>query len=272
MCVSYLGPKGSFTQIASIKYFGEGMKLISQRTIEEVFCSVEKGEAHYGVVPIENSFEGSVNNTHDLLIDANINIYDEIQLRIRQCLISKASDINQIDKVYSHPQSFAQCQSWLKANLAGAELVPVFSNSEAAETVSSQNEACIGSKILTKLYGLNLVKQGIEDSKENTTRFVILSHEQQDKQKDSKVSLIITPPDSDASGSLYNLLKPFAAEDINLLRIESRPFRRKLWSYVFFIDCQGSIEDKSIQNAIKSLNHQSIDVKVLGCYPSYKNQ
>ena len=98
MRVSYLGPKGSFTQIASIKYFGGTIKLMSQRTIDEVFCSVEKGEAHYGVVPIENSFEGSVNNTHDLLIDANVNIYDEIQLRIRQCLISKASDINQIDK------------------------------------------------------------------------------------------------------------------------------------------------------------------------------
>ena len=272
MRVSYLGPNGSFTQIALIKYFSADTKQISKRTIDEVFKSVEIGEADYGVVPIENSFEGSVNNTHDLLIDSSINIYDEIQLRIRQCLISKADDINQIDKVYSHPQSFAQCQNWLKANLPSADLVPVFSNSEAAEIVSTHNEACIGSKILAKLYGLNLIKKDIEDSKENTTRFVILSHEQQSKHRDSKVSLIITPPDSDASGSLYNLLKPFASADINLLRIESRPFRGKLWSYVFFIDCQGSIEDESIQNAIESLKAQSINVKVLGCYPSYNNQ
>jgi len=272
MRVSYLGPNGSFTQIALIKYFSDETEQISKRTIDEVFNSVEMGEADYGVVPIENSFEGSVNNTHDLLIDSSINIYDEIQLRIRQCLISNASDINQIDKVYSHPQSFAQCQSWLKANLPTADLVPVFSNSEAAEIVSTHNEACIGSKILAKLYGLNLLKEGIEDSKENATRFVILSHKQQRKYKDSKVSLIITPPDSDASGSLYNLLKPFASADINLLRIESRPFRGKLWSYVFFIDCQGSIEDKSIQNAIELLKTQSINVKVLGCYPSHNNQ
>ena len=272
MRVSYLGPNGSFTQIALIKYFSDDTKQISKRTIDDVFKSVEIGEADYGVVPIENSFEGSVNNTHDLLIDSSINIYDEIQLRIRQCLISKADDINQIDKVYSHPQSFAQCQNWLKANLPSADLVPVFSNSEAAEIVSTHNEACIGSKILAKLYGLNLIKENIEDSKENTTRFVILSHKQQSIHKDSKVSLIITPPDSDASGSLYNLLKPFASEDINLLRIESRPYRGKLWSYVFFIDCQGSVEDKSIQNAIESLKSQNINVKVLGCYPSHNNQ
>ena len=272
MRVSYLGPKGSFTQIALIKYFSDDTQQVSKRTIDEVFKSVEIGEADYGVVPIENSLEGSVNNTHDLLIGSNINIYDEIKLRIRQCLISKASDINQIDKIYSHPQSFAQCQIWLKANLPNADLVPVFSNSEAAEIVASHNEACIGSKILAKLYGLNLIKEDIEDSKENTTRFVVLSHEQQRKHKDSKVSLIITPPDSDASGSLYNLLKPFASEDINLLRIESRPFKGKLWSYVFFIDCQGSIEDKSIQNAIVSLKTQGINIKVLGCYPSHDNQ
>ncbi|HJM71706.1 MAG TPA: prephenate dehydratase [Gammaproteobacteria bacterium] len=272
MRVSYLGPNGSFTQIALIKYFSDDTKQISKRTIDDVFKSVEIGEADYGVVPIENSFEGSVNNTHDLLIDSSINIYDEIQLRIRQCLISKADDINQIDKVYSHPQSFAQCQNWLKANLPSADLVPVFSNSEAAEIVSTLDEACIGSKILAKLYGLNLIKENIEDSKENTTRFVILSHKQQSIHKDSKVSLIITPPDSDASGSLYNLLKPFASEDINLLRIESRPYRGKLWSYVFFIDCQGSVEDKSIQNAIESLKSQNTNVKVLGCYPSHNNQ
>ncbi len=272
MRVSYLGPKGSFTQIALIKYFSDDMGQVSKRTIDEVFKSVEIGEVDYGVVPIENSLEGSVNNTHDLLIDSSINIYDEIQLRIRQCLISKTSDINRIDKVYSHPQSFAQCQSWLKANLPSADLVPVFSNSEAAEIISSHNEACIGSKILAKLYGLNLIKEDIEDSKENTTRFVILSHEQQRKHKDSKVSLIITPPDSDASGSLYNLLKSFASADINLLRIESRPFRGKIWSYVFFIDCQASIEDASIQKAIESLKTQGINVKVLGSYPSHNNQ
>ncbi len=271
MRVSYLGPKGSFTQIALTKYFGDDADEISQRSIGEVFNTVEKRMVDYGVVPIENSFEGSINNTHDLLIDSTVKIYDEIQIRIHQCLISKTTEINQIKKIYSHPQSFAQCQSWLKANLPNAELIPVFSNSEAAETVSTDEEACIGSLRLTKLYDLELIKKDIEDSKENTTRFVILSHEQQEKKGHNKTSLVITPPDSDASGSLYNLLQPFASEGINLMRIESRPFRGQLWSYVFFIDCEGSIEDSSILNAIRTLKEQNIRVKILGCYPSQQH-
>ena len=271
MNISYLGPKGSFTQIALINYFGEGSNQISKRTINEVFDSVEGEDAEYGIVPIENSFEGSVNNTHDLLMASDLLIYDEIQLRIHQCLIAQTTDINQIEKIYSHPQSFGQCQSWLKENLPNAELIPVFSNSEGAETVLKSNEGCIGSETLTELYGLCLVKENIEDSKENTTRFVILSNKQQDKSKNSKVSLIISPPNSDASGSLYNLLKPFASEDINLLRIESRPFRGQLWSYVFFIDCEGHIDNKNIQNAIQTLKDQKTNVKILGSYPSFND-
>ena len=157
MNISYLGPKGSFTQIALINYFGETLSQISKRTISDVFDSVEKEDAEFGIVPIENSFEGSVNNTHDLLMASDLLIYDEIQLRIHQCLIAKTTDINQIEKIYSHPQSFGQCQSWLKENLPNAELIPVFSNSEGAETVSKSNEGCIGSETLTELYGLSLV-------------------------------------------------------------------------------------------------------------------
>jgi len=272
MRVSYLGPKGSFTQIALIKYFGDDLDQVSKKTIGDVFHSVENNDSDYGIVPIENSFEGSVNNTHDLLIGSDIQIYDEIQIRINQCLVAKTNDISHIERIYSHPQSFGQCKGWLKSNLPNAQLIPVFSNSEGAEKLTSDNEACIGSKALTNLYGLSLLNENIEDSKDNTTRFVILSHSQQDKLDNSKVSLVISPPNSDASGSLYNLLKPFAAEDINLLRIESRPSRNQIWSYVFFIDCEGYIEDENIKNAITALGNQNIDVKILGCYPSYKNQ
>ena len=272
MRVSYLGPKGSFTQIALTKYFDDDLIQVSQKTIGDVFRSVELNDSDYGIVPIENSFEGSVNNTHDLLIGSDIQIYDEIQIRINQCLVAKTNDISQIERIYSHPQSFGQCKGWLKSNLPNAQLIPVFSNSEGAEKLTTDNEACIGSKALTNLYGLSLLNENIEDSKDNTTRFVILSNSQQDKLDSSKVSLVISPPNSDASGSLYNLLKPFAAEDINLLRIESRPSRNQIWSYVFFIDCEGYIEDENIQNAIAALSNQNIDVKILGCYPSYKNQ
>ena len=132
MRVSYLGPKGSFTQIALIKYFGEDFDQVPKKKIEDVFRSVELNDSDYGIVPIENSFEGSVNNTHDLLIGSDIQIYDEIQVRINQCLIAKTNDISQIEMIYSHPQSFGQCQSWLKSNLSDAKLIPVFSNSEGA--------------------------------------------------------------------------------------------------------------------------------------------
>tara|TARA_Y100000996_G_C22503791_1_gene635522 strand:- start:525 stop:1343 length:819 start_codon:yes stop_codon:yes gene_type:complete len=271
MNISYLGPKGSFTQIALGKYFGENLNQISKRTIGGVFKSVESNESEFGVVPIENSFEGSVNNTHDLLMKSDLLIYDEIQLRIHQCLIAKNDDIKQIEKIYSHPQSFGQCRTWLKDNLPNADLIPVFSNSEGAEIISSPNEGCIGSKTLTELYGLNLIKENIEDSKENTTRFVILSHEQQEKTQNNKVSLIISPPNSDSSGSLYNLLKPFASEDVNLLRIESRPFRGQLWSYAFFIDCEGHIDNENIQNAVDLLKEQNTNVKILGSYPNHND-
>ena len=168
MNISYLGPKGSFTQIALIKYFGEGLNLISKRTIGEVFESVEKKDAKYGIVPIENSFEGSVNNTHDLLIGSDIQVYDEIQIRINQCLLTKTNDISEIKMIYSHPQSFGQCQRWIKNNLPNARLIPVLSNSEGAEKITSNNEACIGSKTLANLYSLNLLNENIEDSKDNT--------------------------------------------------------------------------------------------------------
>ena len=169
-------------------------------------------------------------------------------------------------KSAQHDLSLAH-QNWLKENLPNAELIPVFSNSEGAETVLKSNEGCIGSDTLTELYGLSLVKENIEDSKENTTRFVILSNKQQDKSKNSKVSLIISPPNSDASGSLYNLLKPFASEDINLLRIESRPFRGQLWSYVFFIDCEGHNKDKKLRKVIDEIRKKGAFVRILGSYP-----
>ena len=159
MRVSYLGPKGSFTQIALTKYFGDDLVQVSQKTIGDVFRSVELNDSDYGIVPIENSFEGSVNNTHDLLIGSDIQVYDEIQIRINQCLVAKTNDISEIQMIYSHPQSFGQCQKWLKNNLPNAQLIPVLSNSEGAERITSHNEACIGSNNLANLYSLNLLNE-----------------------------------------------------------------------------------------------------------------
>ena len=270
MNVSYLGPEGSFTQIALIDYFGNEAKQISERTIDDVFLSVQHQKVEYGIVPIENSFEGSVNNTHDLLIGSKLKIYDEVEIRIKQCLISRTSEINNINKIYSHPQSFAQCRKWLKNNLPEAELIPVLSNSEGAQKILSNNEACIGSNNLITLYGLELISENIEDSPDNITRFIILSYKQQEKKANNKVSLLISAPNTDASGSLYNLLAPFASQEINLLRIESRPHIGKLWSYVFFVDCEGHIEDSNIKDVIDTLKKQEINVQILGCYPTHK--
>jgi chorismate mutase/prephenate dehydratase len=143
MNVSYLGPEGSFTQIALIDYFGSEAKHVSERTIDDVFLSVQQQKVEYGIVPIENSFEGSVNNTHDLLIGSKLKIYDEVEIRIKQCLISRTSEITNINKIYSHPQSFAQCRKWLKDNLPEAELIPVLSNSEGAQKILSNNETLL---------------------------------------------------------------------------------------------------------------------------------
>jgi len=267
MKVSYLGPKGSFSEIALFNYFDGNAESVSQSSIADVFRSVEKKKTDYGIIPIENSIEGSINNTHDLLFNSDVIISGEIELLINQCLLSKTSSIKNIKILYAHPQSLGQCQNYIKINLPDAKLLPVISNSEGAKMIVNRDEGCIGSKNLSTDYNLNILESGIQDYSDNTTRFIIIGNEIANKSKNDKTSIIISPPDSQDSGSLLNVLKSFADFDVNLSRIESRPSKRAKWSYVFFIDLVGHLDDVNIVKSLNDLRQQDIKIKILGSYP-----
>ena len=270
MNVSYLGPKGTFSEIAVAHYFSENINKHPKSSIEDVFKSVENSEVDYGVVPIENSVEGSVNNTLDLLLDCTVLINGEIEIIINQCLLSQETDLKSVKRIFGHPQSFAQCKKWIINNTPDAELVPVSSNSSGALSLEKSDDACIGSEIIAEYYSLNINKKNIQDYSNNTTRFVVIGNSTSAVTVSDKTSLLIIPPNTDDSGSLYRLLEPFADNEINLSRIESRPSKIQKWSYVFFIDIDGHIENEHIQNTIVVLNDMGVAIKYLGSYPKNK--
>ena len=267
MNVSYLGPKGSFSEIALLNYFDSNFDPIPLTSIADVFESIEKNQSDYGIIPIENSIEGSINNTHDLLINSNVIITGEIELLINQCLLSKDDSIDGIKILYAHPQSLGQCQNYIRVNLPDVKLLPVISNSEGAKMIVNSDEGCIGSEKLSADYNLNILDSGIQDFSDNTTRFIIIGTQTAKKSSKDKTSIIVSPPDSQDSGSLFKVLKSFADYDVNLSRIESRPSKKGKWSYVFFIDLEGHCEDINILKSFNELKEQNIKIKTLGSYP-----
>ena len=267
MKVSYLGPKGSFSEIALLNYFDNNVEPIPLVSIADVFESIEKNKSDYGIIPIENSIEGSINNTHDLLINSNLVITGEIELLINQCLLSKGNNIDNIKVLYAHPQSLGQCQNYIRSNLISAKVLPVISNSEGAKMITNSEEGCIGSEKLSADYNLNILDSSIQDFSDNTTRFIIIGTQTAKKSSKDKTSIIVSPPDSQDSGSLFKVLKSFADYDVNLSRIESRPSKKGKWSYVFFIDLEGHSEDKNILESFNALKQQNIEIKTLGSYP-----
>ncbi len=267
MKVSYLGPKGSFSEIALLNYFDNNAEPIPSVSIADVFESIEKNKTDYGIIPIENSIEGSINNTHDFLINSNLVITGEIELLINQCLLSKGNNIDNIKVLYAHPQSLGQCQNYIRSNLISAKVLPVISNSEGAKMITNSEEGCIGSEKLSADYNLNILDSSIQDFSDNTTRFIIIGTQTAKKSSKDKTSIIVSPPDSQDSGSLFKVLKSFADYDVNLSRIESRPSKKGKWSYVFFIDLEGHSEDKNILESFNALKKQNIEIKTLGSYP-----
>ena len=270
MNVSYLGPKGTFSEIAVARYFSNNINKLPKSSIEDVFKSVQESEADYGIVPIENSVEGSVNNTLDLLSDSKVLITGEIELIINQCLLSQEKNIRSVTRIFGHPQSLAQCKNWILSNTPHAELISVISNTEGALSLKKPGDACIGAEVIAEYYSLNINEKNIQDYSNNTTRFLIIGNEISTPTGSDKTSLLITPPNTGDSGSLYRLLEPFVNNEINLSHIESRPSKVKNWSYVFFIDIDGHVEDKNIQETIGALKERGVEVKFLGSYP--KNQ
>ncbi len=273
--IAFLGPEGTFTEEALIKYIKDlkEYEKMPISTIQDVIKSVDRGEVWQGVVPIENSIEGSVNITQDILtFESDAKIIGEITIPIKHHLIGKkGTKIKNIKKILSHPHAAAQCRIFLAGKCAGCEIIAANSTAEAVKKlVSSESDtAAIGTKIAASIYDLEILFSDIEDSKENKTRFVIIGTIIPPKTGNDKTSIVCFLK-KDKPGSLFNILKEFAERNINLTRLESRPAKKDLGDYVFMIDMEGHIHDKTIYEAIESLRNKVYLVKILGSYPVWK--
>jgi chorismate mutase/prephenate dehydratase len=266
MTIAFLGPEATFSHLAARLHFGESSRYFPQTGIARVFDEVEKGSVDWGVVPVENSLEGSVNVTLDRLITTSLKIRAEVYLRISQCLISSAKDIKDIKKVYSIPHALAQCQVWLKTNLPNCLLSETESTAAAVQAVrGKKNEAAIGSSLAGKIYGVNLLAEGIEDNSSNMTRFLVIGRGESSITGDDKTSLIFATPHF--PGSLHSALSSFARRKINLAKIESHPVKDKLWEYSFFVDMIGHAGDKHVKSCLQELKKKTTFLKILGSYP-----
>jgi chorismate mutase/prephenate dehydratase len=265
--VAYLGPEGSFTQAAAQKHFGGSVELQPVSTIANVFRAVETEYACYGVVPVENSTEGVVSHTLDRFISSPLKINGEVTLPIHHYLLGKASSLEQVTHVYAHPQALAQCRQWLGDQLPKAELVPLNSNSEAARRVAELDEtaAAIAASTAAEIYGLTVLANNIEDESDNTTRFLVIGRQDVGPSGVDKTALLVATKNK--PGALQSLLTPLAQSGISMTRIESRPSRKGIWEYVFFIDIEGHIGDSSVAEALARLERESSMFRILGSYP-----
>ncbi|MFX1308499.1 MAG: prephenate dehydratase, partial [Promethearchaeota archaeon] len=272
--VGYLGPKGTFTHQAALEYFPKaGTEFLSFNSTSEIFENIEKGILNYGVIPIENSLHGTVRETLDLLIEKDLIIYGEVELRIIQNLISlERSNLSKIENIISHPQAFAQTRIWIKTNLPNAELINFNSTAEAVQRVKELDDnsyAAIGTELSSKMYNLKVLYSNIEDNPLNYTRFLIISKEEND-QKEGKVKTTLIFVTKHIPGALYRVLKIFADANINLSKIESRPRRKGRWEYIFLMDFEGDKDDPEMIKILEMLDENVIWYKILGSYPMIK--
>lgn len=264
--IAFLGPEGTYSQAAVLKHFGHNVKTVLLQTIEEVFQAVEADSVQYGVVPIENSTEGGVNQTLDCFISTPLKICGEVELPIHHHLLSMANDLKQITRIYSHQQSLAQCRVWLNTHLPSVECIAVNSNAEAAQRATQEaKSAAIAGQEAANQYQLHILASHIEDHSNNTTRFAVLGAQTVPSTGCDKTSLLLSH--ANKPGALYHLLEPFSQQALNMTRIESRPSRQGMWQYVFFIDVEGHIQDTAVANALDTLKSRHAFVKHLGSYP-----
>ncbi len=265
LTIAYLGPKASFTHEAAGKRFGSSANYLPCLNISDVFSVVEKGEADYGVVPVENSIEGAVTYTLDMLIDTDLKICSEIMLEISHNLLSNYSK-EKIRVIYSHPIVFGQCRVWLETNMPGIELKEVPSTTFAAQMAKKEPyTAAIASLLAARVYGLKVIAKGIEDYSHNVTRFFVIGEQVPQPTKKDKTSIVFSVKDE--VGALHHMLLPFKRYGINLTKIESRPSKKKAWDYYFFVDLEGHIQEKRIRDALETVDKRSKFFKVLGSYP-----
>lgn len=267
---AYLGPQGTFSEQAVMKHFGRAVEAIPLASIDEVFRRAEAGDAEFAVVPVENSTEGAVGRTLDLLVSTPLKICAEIELRVHQNLMLKSGDMAGVKRVYSHAQSLAQCHAWLNQNLPNAERVQVVSNADAARRAAEEpGTAAIAGQMASEHFGLTILARSIEDDPNNTTRFLVLGKIGTLPTGRDRTSLVMTADNK--PGAVHALLSPLAANRVSMSRIESRPSRAAksaLWEYLFFIDIEGHRDDERIANALAELAEQAPFLKVLGSYPA----
>lgn len=267
LAIAYLGPQGTFTHVAACKQFGSTANYIACKNFDEIFDEVESGRIMYGVVPVENAFEGAVTHTLDLFVDRDVSICAEVLLGINHHLLASSERLEDISVVYTKAEVLGQCRQWLQSNLPHARLEAVASTAAAAEQVVHQNHAAaIASMETAERLGLNILKKNIEDHHGNTTRFLVIGQHDSPPSGEDKTALVMST--TDRPGALHDLLEPFHKRHIGLTRIESRPSRRKLWEYVFFADLQGHRTDEAIASALDDIRSLPDSfVKVLGSYP-----
>ncbi len=264
--IATLGPKGTFSEEAAVKHFGGQSPLVLCTSIDEVFRSVESANVGYGIVPIENSTEGAIGRTLDLLLSTPLQICGEVLLPVHQNLLSKSQNISAVNRIFSHTQSLAQCNRWLAQNCPRAERVPVTSNAEAARRAQSEpDSAAIAGRSAAAHYGLSVLADNIEDEPNNTTRFVVLSRQTVPPSGRDKTSLVMST--RNLPGAIHQLLTPLALNGVSMTRLESRPSRTGLWEYVFFLDMEGHQEEAHVARALKEMRELAAFLKILGSYP-----
>jgi chorismate mutase/prephenate dehydratase len=267
--IGFLGPEGTFTQTAVFKHFGHSVRALPFHTIDEIFQEVESGAADFGVVPIENSTEGSVNNTLDMFLTSPLKIAGEIEIRIEQHLLGSMAGLENIERICAHEQSLAQCRGWLREYLPHVELIGMSSNAAGARRARDEKgTAAIGPDVAADVYDLKILVSSIEDRSDNSTRFLVVGRELLTPSGDDKTTILVsTSGTAGGAGVLHKLLQPLADHGVDMTFIESRPSHRKNWDYVFFIDMEGHAAESPVSDALADLKKESSLFRVLGAYP-----
>jgi chorismate mutase/prephenate dehydratase len=268
--VAFQGEIGAYSEEAAFHFFGASIEVKPCERLVDVIRVVEQGEIQFGVVPIENSLEGSISRVYDLLLDSSLRVCGEIELRVAHCLIaSPEASLDTIKKVYSHPQALAQCRDFLKH--LDCEIIPTYDTAGSVKMIKEKgitDGGAVASTRAAEIYGMKIIAREIEDNPNNFTRFFILAKQDSPPTGDDKTSIVFSVKHK--PGALYEFIKELAARRINLTKIESRPTRQKPWEYNFYLDFEGHREDKAPQEALENLRNSSIFVKVLGSYPKAK--
>ncbi|MDA0978771.1 MAG: prephenate dehydratase [Proteobacteria bacterium] len=264
--VAYLGPEGTFTQMATLKQFGNAVVGMPMVTVDDVFREVTSAACNYGVVPVENSTEGVINHTLDNFLNSELKICGEVELRVHHHLMVAPDATGEIDRIYSHQQTLAQCRRWLNGHYPNVSRLTASSNAEAARRVRNEpGAAAIAGEIAAEIYGLTIISRQIEDESDNTTRFIVVGRENIGPSGNDKTSIMVSTHNQ--PGALYKLLEPFHRHGVSLTSIETRPSRTGRWSYVFFIDFEGHREDPLIETVMSEIDRDALEVRMLGSYP-----